>query len=103
MKFKSFTITAIAFSFITTLLIPIAKADVPWIRRRDSDGALIEIWHRSFHRGTIVLDRNGLKICEGPRSGRIRGVSFRDCITEKYIKSSELRSRILNFLQQAGA
>ena len=102
MKLKYFTITTIAFSLITTLLIPPAKASRPWISRRDEDGALIEIWHRPSHRGTLVLDRNGLKVCEGPRGGGIRGVSFRDCITEKYIKSRDLRSRILNLLLEAG-
>ena len=98
MKLKSFTITAIAFSFISTLLFPIAKADIAWIRATDSDGSIIEIWNRSFHIETIVLDRNGLKICSGPRNPRTRGASFRDCITEKYIKSSQLRSRIHNML-----
>ena len=40
MKLKYFTITAIAFSFISTLLIPIAKADIAWIRATDSDARL---------------------------------------------------------------
>ena len=91
MKFKSLTINAIAFSFITLLLIPSAKAR-PWLSKRDDDGALIEVIFNNPNE--LLLLRDGEVICRGPVSDEIRGASFKDCITEQYIMSRNIRDSV---------